>query len=103
VSVDVFFLHPRANWDHVGEIPLWLSESDPDSAQQQIHKNYGHGGGWHPMTGFTMESTILRYPGDPPFAPLARMQMRGEMIYIYEYGIVAIVQKDGSFEAARID
>jgi len=105
MSVIVEFLHPRATYDHVGFIPEWLNETDPDSAKQQIHKNYGHGGGWHPMNGFTSlpGEFVLHYPGDPPFRPVARMKLRDEWVYVYIAGFVAIFQPDGSFEVARID
>jgi len=104
--ITVYFLHPKATPDHVGLIPLWLSEQDPRPAKEQIHGNYGHGGGWRNMTGFRMasdEECVLRYPGDPPLKPIAVMRLRQERIFVYDAGIVAIVQPNGSFEAARID
>lgn len=103
MTVDVTFLHPRANYDHVGALPDFLSASDPRSAKEQFHSNYGHGGGWNKMSGLVMKGTTLWYPGDPPFVAIARMDLREEMILVYEHSIVAIVQRDGSFEAARMD
>jgi hypothetical protein len=97
-------LHPACTEDHVGMVPFWLDERNPKSARDQIHENYGHGGGWHSMRGFTIDKDhVLHYPGDPPFKPIARMQMRDETIFVYEHAIFAIVQKDGSFDAARLD
>lgn len=103
MSINVVFLHPRATMDHVGMIPDWLSEADPKSAKEQIHAHYAHGGGWHNMEGFTMEGTTLLYEGDPPFKAIAVMKFRDETILVYEYAIFAIVQRDGTFEAARLD
>jgi hypothetical protein len=105
MTVIVKFLHPRATADHVGMIPYWLDERNPKPARDQINDNYGHGGGWHSMTGFTMQpnDAVLHYPGDPPFRPIAVMQMRDETIYAYEHSIFAIVQPDGTFDAARLD
>ena len=84
-------------------IPDWLSEHDPRPAKEQIHTAYAHGGGWHKMEGFTMKGTTLLYPGDPPFKAIAVMKFRDETILVYEHAIFAIVQRDGSFEAARLD
>ena len=101
----VIFLHPDATPDHVGMIPDWLNEDDPRPAKEQIHTAYAHGGGWHDMTGFTLDkaSGALLYPGDPPFVPLATMKLRDEIIVAYEHSIFAILQADGSFVAARLD
>jgi hypothetical protein len=102
--VDCKFLHPKAVEDHVGLIPYWLSEDNPAPARQQLDDNYRHGGGWRPMRNFRLTpGNALRYPGDPPLLPLAEMHLRDELILVYEYGIVAIIQPDRSFEAARMD
>ena len=107
VLVIVYFLHPKATEDHVGMIPDFLDESDPRPAKEQIHDNYVHGGGWRNMKGFTLnwldETPVLQYPGDPKLRPLAVMRLREERIFVYQYGITAIIQPDGSFEAARLD
>lgn len=103
MTVPVEFLHPQATHDHIGDIPLWLNETDPRSAKEQLNAGYRHGGGWNPMRGLTMKGTTLWYPGDPPFKAIARMNLREEMILVYEHSIFAIVQRDGSFEAARMD
>lgn len=100
-------LHPKMTMEHLGLIPEWLRDDDPDPAWKQIDKNYQHGGGWRlgAMTAFVMnpKTHVLKYPGDPPLAPLATAQLRDEAIYFYEHAIVAIVQEDGRFEVSRID
>jgi len=93
----------RFTMDHLGLIPSFLSEDDPRSAREQLDANYAHGGGWRPMKGFERDGMVLRYPGDPPFKPLVMTGLREEVIVIYPHGIVMILQKDGSFEAARMD
>jgi hypothetical protein len=103
MTVNIIFLHPQATYDHVGELPEFLSLSDPRPAKEQFNDNYRHGGGWNKMNGFTMRGITMFYPGDPPFQPIAKMELRDEIILIYEHSIVAIVQRDGSFEAARMD
>jgi len=100
-------LHPKMTPEHLGLLPLWIHDDDPDPAWKQIDKNYQHGGGWNSgvMTSFKMdpETYVLKYPGDPPLEPLARTMLRDERILFYNHAIVNIVQKDGSFEVARID
>ncbi len=88
-----------------GYIPEFLSDADPRPVAAQFNENYAHGGGWRPHQGFSMDAVthVLHYPEDPPFRPLCEIMLRDETVYVYQYGIVAIVQKDGSFEAARMD
>jgi len=101
----VEFLHPRATPEHVGLIPSFLVESDPRPAHEQFHERYSYGGGWFPMKGFKRnpQTNVLSYPGDPPLRPIARIKFRQELILIYEHAIVAIIQPDGTFSAARMD
>ena len=45
----------------------------------------------------------LQYPGDEPLEPIALIRVRDEMVILYRYGFTAILQKDKSFEVARLD
>ncbi len=98
-------LRPRATEEHLGFIPLMLSDSDPRPAREQFDQNYAHGGGWRPMQGWSIRphDGSLKYPGDPAMLPIARAQLHDETIFVYESAWVAIVQPDGSFEVARMD
>jgi len=90
--------------DELGLIPGFIDQDDPRSAAEQFDANYQHGGGWHPIKGFTVKGFVLTYPGDPPYEPIAMWPLRDEMIVVYRYGIVAVFNiKDGSFEVARLD
>jgi hypothetical protein len=94
------------NEDTVGFIPQFLNERDPRPAREQIDANYAHGGGWLPNPGFKLVSGpphSIKYPGDPMLKPLAEAKLRDETIIVYESGITAIFQKDGSFEVSRLD
>jgi hypothetical protein len=98
-------LHPRMTLYQLGFIPSFLSEDNPKSAREQINDNYGHGGGWHPTPGHTMDKDdySIKYPGDPRLFPLARTMLRHEIILFYQHDLLAIVQPDGSFEISRVD
>jgi hypothetical protein len=89
--------------EDIGFIPLWLDEGDPRSAAQQLDAHYQHGGGWRPQEGFKLQGHKLKYPGDPAMKPLAFTALRNEMVLIYPYGYVVVLQEDGSFEACRMD
>lgn len=104
MTVAVKALHPRVTADHVGMIPNWLFENNPQSASVQLHNAYGHGGGWRPFIGFQLEDdNSLTFPGDPALKPIAEMHLRDELIFIYEYAWVAIIQPDRSYEVCRMD
>lgn len=87
----------------LGGLPAMLHPDDERTAIEQFHERYAHGGGWHPIPGFTLHGNKLDYPGDPTLMPCVRMLFRDEIIYVYEYSIVAVVQPDGSFQVARMD
>lgn len=100
------FLHPKATCEHLGYIPEWLHLADPRPAKEQLDAAYRHGGGWDPFKGFEMPDKttgVMRYPGDPPQKPIAKCQFRDELIFMYNHGWVSIVQKDGTWEVARMD
>jgi hypothetical protein len=101
----VQFLHPKATKDHVGLIPSFLDEADPRPAAEQFNERYAFGGGWQPMEGFVREprTNKLKYPGYPPLFPLALIPFRDEVILIYQFAWVMIIQPDNSWVVARMD
>lgn len=100
----VYVLYEHANEHHFGLIPSFLDEDDERKAVEQLDGNYRHGGGWRPMPNFKLlGGYVLQYPGDPPLKPLGFMKLRDEMVFVYQHGIVAVVQKDRSFEVSRMD
>jgi hypothetical protein len=103
MTVPVIARHPGVTFDHVGHLPDMLSPDNPERARIQLDNGYRHGGGWQPMSGLTLDADDrLKYPGDPWLVPLAEMALRDERIVVYEHSIVAIIQPDRSFEAARM-
>ena len=97
------------NPDMLGYIPSFFNEDDPRSASEQINHNYI--GGWRPQKGFTMDPTtkVLQYgdpkeeDADPPLEVLAVSYLRNEIIALYRYSYLAIIQEDGTFEVCRLD
>ncbi len=73
-------------------------------AKSEIHVNYAHGGGWHPMDGFTMnDQGVLAYSGDPDMFPIAEGKNdHGETIRVYEHGWVSVSTAEG-FDVTRMD
>jgi hypothetical protein len=97
-------LDRNAHPDSVGLIPSFLDAADSRPAAEQFDAHYQHGGGWRPVPGFELQGgRILHYPGDPPLHPLAMIVLPGELVLIYPYGFVAVIQPGGAFEVARMD
>jgi len=98
-------LHKQATADHLGLLPSFLDAENPQTAKEQLHQNYQHGGGWSPFVGHTLDrdNLSLHYPGDPPLRALACAKLRKELIVVYEASWVAIIQPDGSYEVCRMD
>jgi hypothetical protein len=86
----------------LGYIPDFLDETDPRPAKEQIDDRYI--GGWMPQPGWTIgPDGSFRYPGDPPMVPQVSIEFNGELLLLLRYSFLAIVQRDGSFEVARLD
>lgn len=102
--INFILKHPRAHDEMLGAIPQFLSADDPRPAAEQFNERYSHGGGWAPMSGWTMlEDGSIKYPGDPAYPVLASAQFGREVVLVYQYAWVAIVQPDGTFEISRMD
>ena len=81
-----------------------LNDNDPRSAKDQLHSGYLQNGGWDPFQGFKLTgNNSLKYKGDPPLHPIAKTQLRNEVILLYKSDWVAIIQPDRSFEVSRMD
>lgn len=90
--------------DALGFLPMMLDENDPRPARDQFDAAYQHGGGWRPFEGFQLHSNdTIEYPGDPPYHPIGRTQLRDETIIVYQHAWVAIIQPNRSYEIARMD
>ena len=97
--------HPGFKPEMLGLMPSFLDDRDLRSAREQINANYAHGGGWFAIEGFHYDklSGLLEYEGDPPYKPLAMSRLRDEVLIFYEYQLLMVLQKNGSYEVTRID
>lgn len=87
-----------------GILPYMLSEHDPRPAKEQFNTGYSHGGGWSPFLGHNLTAdNSMTYPGDQPMWPIAKAQLRDELILLYPHDWVAIIQPDRSFEVCRMN
>lgn len=99
----------RDAYDRLGWLPQLLSGDDPRPFSEQIAENYAHGGGWSPFGEgrwkFDPVEHTLRYPGDPVFKPYWSLteNANGQTLFVYQSGIVCVVDKDGRFQVTRMD
>lgn len=88
-----------------GFIPTFLDADDPRPAKEQFDDRYI--GGWNSFEGFKLrhdkDVPIISYPGDPEMRATSGMIFRDEMIVLFPYSWVMIVQKDGTWDIARMD
>ena len=96
-------LPPNPDVSVAGYLPWFFDENDPLTAVEQINKNYAHGGGWRPYSGFQYTPRALYHPDDPPMPLVALGRLRTEQLRLYKMSWLAIVQPDGSHEIARVD
>jgi hypothetical protein len=109
--INFILIHPKATQETLGFIPGFLSDRNPAPAAEQLHAAYPHGGGWHPMTGWTreakpgkeMDDFTIKYPGDSAMRPIAYAKLREEIICFYDCAFVGIFQPNGTFEISRMD
>lgn len=94
--------------DALGYLPDFLDDNDPRPAREQFNTAYAHGGGWNPRPAdsgieLNIATGVYTFPDDPPQTPIGITKLRDETILVYEHGVVAILQADGSYEIARMD
>lgn len=103
----VWVAHHRRADIYLGLIPSLISNAFPGKVKDQINENYAHGGGYsafgHSQWVFDPLTMTLSFPGDPVFTPKASALIGDERVIVYEAGVVAILQPDGSFEVTRMD
>ena len=105
--------HKDMQLEHLGLIPSFLDELNPDDAITQINRNYQHGGGWYDMEGFELSkdddppwASIIYAINDEPaesYTCLAHCKIHDEIVAFYRSAWVAVIKPNLSFRVARID
>lgn len=113
--IDFFMRRPGYSIDCLGALPTFFWNGDSRPASEQLDERYSHGGGFSTfgegmftLTEWEHGPAKLKYPGDPAYEEIARgylhlYQPSEELILVFDYAIVAIVQKDGTFLVTRCD
>lgn len=88
-----------------GYLPKIILEADDRPAIDQIKERYI--GGWNPFEGFDLVknkdgSYQLEYPGDPPMKERSRAKLRDELLVLFDYSWVAVINKS-AHQIARMD
>lgn len=103
------FIRHNINTD-LGLIPSFVDNQCKDDAVTQIHNNYAHGGGWRDLSGyqihFTQDGRVeLLGPEkcDPPLKEMARGLHGRELVFVFEFCMVAVVNSNDVLRVARID
>jgi hypothetical protein len=103
--IDMLMFEKDVEPEDWGIIITMIDPDDLRPAKVQLDEGYQHGGGWRHQDGFKYDSKTgwMTYPGDPPFKPRSAIRLREELVVLYPFGYIAIVQPDGSFEISRMD
>lgn len=99
-------LDPRMSPHELGFLPDIIRAEDPRPVKEQLATNYAHGGGYRPFDGFKLDrkTMVLKYPGDPPFKPIAFAQINAEKVFFYRQGAwLLIMQPDDTWVVTRVD
>lgn len=88
----------------LGFIPGWALNEEYlfKPLKEALDDQYGFGL-FEMKGGEITKDGIYKYPRDPELYPLIKIIRHDEILYQYLYGIVAIVQKDGSSFVTRMD
>ena len=106
-------LDPHNKYEHLsvedlrmslGSLPSWVMNPTffEFPLKEALDKQYGFGL-FETKGGKVSKDGIFSYPEDPDLYPIAEIIRGDETFYQYQYGIVAIIQKDGSSFVTRMD
>lgn len=96
---------PYTLQDLAGFLPGWAANPDymdkPIREAMDIQYDFGlHQ--FDPDKSSVDERGVYRYPGDPDMSPVLKITRGDEVMYVYEYGIVAFVNDAETF-VTRMD
>ena len=89
----------------LGILLNWVTTRHKDETMRQaLKRNYSAVSGMYPMTGGEInEEGIYKYPEDPDLVPLIKCIDGEETVYMYSYGIVAVVHEGKETFVTRMD
>ena len=89
--------------EYCGVLPYYIQYGE-ESAREQMRAGYLSTAGYEPFdmmglptTGSIDEYGVYEYPGDEPLFPLATLPREIDSVHIYPYGLVGIVEEEGTF------
>ena len=105
------FLHPYANYSHLGFLVDFLDDEDPRPVTEQLDDTYRHGGGWKELNKdgvsyiLNPKTRTLRYTkhGGEWLKPIARTTLHGTTIIFYDYAILAAHTPGEQLRVTRVD
>ncbi len=87
-----------------GFIPQWALNSEFEDKPLKEALDIQYGFGLYELTDTKIKDDgTWKYPGDPDLFPILKLKRGNETLYQYNYGLVAIVQEDGSSFCTRMD
>lgn len=96
--------NPYLIFDNLGLIPGFMFNDEflDRPAWEALDSQYVHGGGLYVNEATITDEGLYQYPGDPDLYPLAKYTRAAEIIYQYQYGVMA-VPKDGVLTPTCMD
>lgn len=89
--------------ESLGLIPMFLANREKEeTVKEALTLGYGFGELFEMKHG-TIHKYIYKYEDDPDLYPLAKMTSGDTVVLQYKYGIVAILEKDGTTFVTRMD
>lgn len=83
-----------------------VSSEDSRRIQDQIAENYPYGFGWEPLEGFKLLSPVtgaVLHPDGHLFEPIATAPHGDQIMFLYKYLYIGLLESDGTFEMGRDD
>ena len=87
-----------------GFIPEWVAyEDNQDLSFMEVFKKEYQFGFLGDLNATITKDGVWKYEGDPDLYPLIKIEKENETMYQYNYGLVSVVNKDGTTHTIRMD
>ena len=107
--IDFHLEYSKADEDWLGFLPYFFDENDPLTAEQQLDKEYAHGGGYRPHPEqdkwtFDSDTKTLVFEDDEPLHLIASAKLHDQNLYFYFSGSWLVIENaDKSWSVTRVD